>query len=643
MHIFVKLLARPPGGHDRSSIQTIGHIAPGSWRERRGCQRLIGTVCRLSAALLIIVLLGHSNSSVAADPSPLAPVDTSSPRATLQGFVAAVDEAYRRIKDVRDSYFNSDRLYLTPEERQAQAEAIKNAFKGVEYLDLSSVAPVLRRTVGAERLLQLKDILDRIDVPPFDQIPDRAAMAQSGAKKWRLPNTEIDIALVENGPRAGEYLVSGSTVDRLPEFYERVEALPYRAGPGKELADAIRAISSNKTLTLYDAFINSPLGLDRIIPTRWMMQLPDWARARVAGVAAWQWLGFTLGMLVCTLFIVGINRLAHRLARRREDDSGAGWPALLTPLAIILVAVLLLPLVALAMRIGGTPRLVIAFVQTGALYLSAAWLALSAGRTLGEAITASERLSRRSLDSQLIRLGTRLAGIVVAIGFLIQGANELGFPAYSVLAGLGVGGLAVALAARDSLANLLGSMLIMIEKPFRVGHVIRVSGSEGTVEEVGFRSTRIRTADNSLISIPNNAVVNATVENLSLRAKRRQRFFVQLTYNTPREKVEEVASRIKRLLTDHPATEDSSIQVRFNDFAESSLNILVQFHLNVADSASELKEREDILLQIMDLAKEIGVEFAFPTQTLIVEAAPTTAEPRPSSPEPFRPKLTPVS
>ena len=142
---------------------------------------------------------------------------------------------------------------------------------------------------------------------------------------------------------------------------------------------------------------------------------------------------------------------------------------------------------------------------------------------LAEIVVSSEHLRRRSLDSQLIRLGMRFAGIATAVALLIQGSYELGFPAYSVLAGLGVGGLAVALAARDSVANLLGSMLIMIEKPFRVGHVVRVSGSEGTVEDVGFRSTWIRTPDNSLISIPNNAVVNATVENLSLRNMRRQR------------------------------------------------------------------------------------------------------------------------
>jgi MscS family membrane protein len=180
----------------------------------------------------------------------------------------------------------------------------------------------------------------------------------------------------------------------------------------------------------------------------------------------------------------------------------------------------------------------------------------------------------------------------------------------------------VALAARDSLANLLGSMLIMIEKPFRVGHYVKVSGGEGTVEDVGFRSTRIRTADNSLISIPNNSVVNATVENLSLRKMRRQRFLIQVTYDTPREKLEQLIAGIKQIIADHPLTNKTNFNVRFNDFGESSLNILVYFYIETTDYSAELAAREEILLQIMDLAKQLGIDFAFPTRTLVIEAAP---------------------
>jgi MscS family membrane protein len=204
---------------------------------------------------------------------------------------------------------------------------------------------------------------------------------------------------------------------------------------------------------------------------------------------------------------------------------------------------------------------------------------------------------------------------------LIEGADGLGFPAYSVLAGLGVGGLAVALAARDSIANLLGSLLIMFEKPFRIGHLVRVGGSEGTIEDVGFRSTRIRTPDNSLISIPNNEVVNTRVENLSVRVMRRQRFFVQVTYDTPRERVEEMVAGIRQIIADHPLTNKSDFQVRFNNFGESSLDILVMFYFNVDDYGIELSEREAMLLQVFDLAKDLGVEFAFPTRKLHVETS----------------------
>ncbi len=251
--------------------------------------------------------------------------------------------------------------------------------------------------------------------------------------------------------------------------------------------------------------------------------------------------------------------------------------------------------------------MVITFVQTGALYLSAAWLSMIGAGLLAEAIVVSERLRHRSLDSQLVRLGVRLAGIAIAIGLLVQGSYELGFPAYSVLAGLGVGGLAVALAAQDSLANLFGSMLIMIEKPFRVGHVVRVAGSEGTVEDVGFRSTRVRTSDNSLVSIPNNSVVNATVENLSLRMMRRQRFLIQVTYGNSREKLEELIASIKQAITDHPMTNKTNFDVRFNDFGESSLNILVYFYLETTNYSAELEAREEILLRIMDVAKQLDI------------------------------------
>ena len=576
----------------------------------------------LCAALLIGSILAFSNAAKTAEVNPLTPVDTASPRETLQDFVATTDGIYRGMKDILQEYAASQRLYLTSDEQRRWVEVLSAAAKAIKVLDLSDIPPVLQQTVAPERAIQLKEILDRIDLPSFDSVPDRNAAAGLPSKRWRLPGTEIDIALIETGPRSGEYLFSAATVDRLPEFYERVKKLPYKPGPAAELSDVYRKLSAGGNATIYEAYLDSPVGLDRIVPIRWMLRLPAWAKSPIAGVASWQWLGLAVGLAVCLGFVYGIYRLNRYLAGRTAEESGPGWHALLTPLAIILVTAFPVPLLCAIFRIGGTARIAITFMQTGALYLSAAWLSLIAASLLAEAIVASEHLRRSSLDSQLIRLGMRFVGLGIAVGFLIQGSYELGFPTYSVLAGLGVGGLAVALAARDSLANLLGSMLIMIEKPFRVGHYVRVTGGEGTVEDVGFRSTRIRTADNSLISIPNNSVVNATVENLSLRTMRRQRFLIQVTYDTSREKLEQLIASIKQIITDHPLTNKTNFNVRFNDFGESSLNILVYFHIETTDYSAELAAREEILLQIMDLAKQLGIDFAFPTRTLVIDAPP---------------------
>jgi MscS family membrane protein len=579
----------------------------------------------LGTVVLIAVLVGVSNPGESAGVNPLRPADTSSPRATLQGFVEILDESYLRLHELVNTYAASNRLYLSPAERQRQIAILSGALRASQSLDTSRLPPVLRDTLAAERALQLKEILDRIEFPAFKDVPDREAMARSSATRWRLPETEIDIVLIGDGPRAGEYLVSADTVDRLPEFYQRVRNLPYKAGPAKQLVHLLGAVSSGRTSTIYESFSSSPVGLASVVPTRWMLSLPGWARALVAGAAVWQWLGFLFGLFVGALFVFGSYRFARRLARRRESEAALGWHSLLTPLAITIVAGYLVPMLGMVLHISGTLREVIVVVGTIALFLSAAWLSLIGAGLVGEAIVRSEHLRRRSLDSQLIRLGMRFVGIVVAIGLLMQAASKLGFPAYSVLAGLGIGGLAVALAARDSLANLLGSMLIMFEKPFRLGHRIRVAGSEGVVEDVGFRSTRVRTAEKSLITIPNNTVVNATIENLSLQMMYRQRFLVQVTYGTSRPKLESLVLGIKQLLSDHPMTNKENIQVFFNDFGESSLNVLVSFYLVVPDAATELKEREEILLRVMDLAKEIGVEFAFPTRTLFVETMPTTA------------------
>ena len=160
----------------------------------------------LCIAVVVVMMFAFSNPANTADVNPLRPAGTSSPRAALQGFVEVMDEIYLGLTDVIKSYTASHRLYLSPEEHRNQLALLSNGLKAARSLDTSQILPVLRATVAVERVLQLKEILDRIELPSFDNIPDREAMARTSSKRWRLPNTEIDIVLIESGPRAGEYL-----------------------------------------------------------------------------------------------------------------------------------------------------------------------------------------------------------------------------------------------------------------------------------------------------------------------------------------------------------------------------------------------------------------------------------------------------
>ncbi|MDD1619746.1 MAG: mechanosensitive ion channel family protein, partial [Methylococcaceae bacterium] len=248
-------------------------------------------------------------------------------------------------------------------------------------------------------------------------------------------------------------------------------------------------------------------------------------------------------------------------------------------------------------------------------FLALTWLVWVAGGVVAENVISVEKLRTSSIDSQLVRLMLRLLTIIVAIAILVRGADRIGLPAYSVLAGLGVGGLAVALAAQQTLANLLGSLIIMFEKPFAIGHSIKLKDIEGTVESVGFRSTRIRTPSNSLVTIPSSQLVNSPIDNMELRQYRQVRTVLNLTYDTPHGKIEDFLEGIKHILLTHPNTRKDNIQAVLYDLGPDSLNILLNFFLQVPNRAAELNERERVLLDILVLAEAKGIRFATPPET----------------------------
>ena len=214
----------------------------------------------------------------------------------------------------------------------------------------------------------------------------------------------------------------------------------------------------------------------------------------------------------------------------------------------------------------------------------------------------------------LIRKTTRF--LVVVIGIVLIG-NSLTIDMKSIIAGLGIGGIAFALAAKDTLSNIFGSLTVLIDRPFHIGDWVVIGGeTEGNVEDVGLRSTRIRTFYDSIVTVPNGTLTNVVIDNFGQRKYRRYRTNVSVEYSTPPEKVEAFCEGIRQLIIKHKWTRKDYFHVYLNELGASSLDILVYVFWQVPDWSTELQERHRLLLDILRLGKEMDIEFAFPTQTL---------------------------
>lgn len=222
------------------------------------------------------------------------------------------------------------------------------------------------------------------------------------------------------------------------------------------------------------------------------------------------------------------------------------------------------------------------------------------------------------LDDMLIPLIRKTFRVVIVIIAGLYIAESIsGKPMSTIIAGLGLGGLAFALAAQDSIKNFFGSIMILLDKPFAVGDRVSIDGYDGPVEEVGFRSTKIRTLTGHLVTIPNDRASSSTIENIGRRPHIRRLFNVTITYDTPPDKVERAVKIIEGILENHEGMHpDFPPRVFFNDFNDASLNIIVIYWYHPPDYWKSLEFAQKVNLQLMRAYEEEGIEFAFPTQTL---------------------------
>ena len=223
------------------------------------------------------------------------------------------------------------------------------------------------------------------------------------------------------------------------------------------------------------------------------------------------------------------------------------------------------------------------------------------------------------VDDQLIPFAIDLAKvIVIVLAFVIILGDVFEVDITALVAGLGIGGVAFALASKESLENLLGSFTIFFDKPFTVGDIVTLGGVTGIVEKVGFRSTRIRTFDKSIVTVPNKNIISTELDNLGARPVRRVKFNIGLTYNTSVDNIKSIVADIQNLIDNHPMTNQDG-RVRFLNFGASSLDIMVLYYVDSPDWEVLIDAQQKINYEIIDIVNKYKCEFAFPSTSVYIE------------------------
>lgn len=495
---------------------------------------------------------------------PDVPEHLRNPRATVRAFLEAMNDAYGLGK------------------RQRVQTAIT-------CLDVSELPDTIQTDPTRLRLyaIRLFSVLNRTAEIVYSEIHNQPEGSPVDLREGR-PGS-----IVINRVEDGRWLFSAETVLNLPELHNSIR----RSEP---VIDGLIDVSA------VEFWIE-----DRV---------PESLRQTALGLQLWQWFGLGLliflGVLLDYVLRAILRAILERYLRRQHVDIDRKLKvASFKPFGLVAMGLLWwygLSTLSLPVEVDAILLLAAKIVTVTA----AVWAVYRLIDLLSGFLAAAAEKTESKFDDILVPLIRRSLKIGVTVVGLVFLAEVFQLPLTNILAGLGIGGLAMGFAAREVLQNFFGSLTILVDRPFHIGDWVKIGDTEGIVESVGFRSTRIRTFYDSLITVPNGGLLTATVDNLGARQYRRIFAMLSLTYDTPPEKIDAFCEGVRELIRRHPYTRKDNYQVYFNEFADASLNVMLYCFHRTPDWATELRERHRLFNDILRLARRVGVEFAFPTQTI---------------------------
>lgn len=528
---------------------------------------------RVIAAAALIGLLTTVWSQTLPSPMPsqprpaAVPDSLANPRATMQTFLDAMNRG--------------------------------DADAAAQTLDLSSLPAVERPGTGRLRANLLFQILNRTAMIQIGAIPDRTD-APFVYRAYRSTTGET-VGRVEIGPDAdGAWRFTAETVEALPDIWAVVRDWEIVYGP---------AVSERQ-----------------FAPGLWFEgKVPERLRGDALGLRVYQWIGLAvlvvggwavarvLGWLLKALLTALRRLFPHGLAERHRCGFARQMGLALASVAVLeAVPYLNLPVWVGAFVVGSAKLLMIG---AGA---SSAWFVVDAllDRAQRHAESFGERAQKLFFPfaAKLCQIGIVAVAVVVALA-------AFGINVTALLAGLGIGGLVVAFAAKDSIENIFGSFTILFDMPFAVGDWVRIGEIDGTVEEINLRSTRVRTFADSLITVPNSNLIKASVENFGRRRVRRFKTTLGFEYSTPPDKLEAYARSLDAYLAARQDVAPEKRRVSVYGLEDSSIAVYLECFLMVPDFDGELRARSEIVRAALELAAEHRVSFAFPTRTVVIQGA----------------------
>jgi MscS family membrane protein len=514
-------------------------------------------------------------------------------------------------------------------EEVAEADAETDAVVQAEFDErLRSPRDTMRIFLAGFKRLRddgMAEVLTTLDLSGFD-INIREQKGRQLAvflKKVMDRDKYVELNNISKEPTASPYIHLTSAVGSIviaPVVLDEETGVKGWQFTAETLASATSLWDDYRTRPLAAGVVDNTPHLYSIAIRDWIADHAPFLLKESILLENWQWLGLFfiifIGMLVSRLIAYLLMLIIRRWFSRRKFEIGSQLEAgFVKPIRVALMAwVWLLGLGLLVLPPEALEYLVIAAKLVSATGLL--WAVYRLVDIITKYITERAAHTASKFDDILVALVSRTLKVFVIASGVVLIFSILGQDPSTVLAGLGLGGLAFALAAKDSIANFFGSMTVVLDRPFQIGDWINVRGVDGSVEAVGVRSTRVRTFYNSLITIPNSELVNSPIDNYGMRRYRRIKTTLGLTYDTSPEKVEAFCEGVRELIRQHPYTRKDYFHVYLNDFSASSIDVMLYCFVETPDWGTELRERERLLLDIMRLAQNLGVEFAFPTQTL---------------------------